>query len=167
MSANTLRTKRPKIAILGSDLCPNMPGSCSQVIPSKPNSGAPILKNSSFPQFDPIFGWRFRSKRIPNQSNPGNGCPRQGSTKENDARKSSLNKNKRGKHGWNGIESFSLSLSSSSSTSFNCRYSILQSPGNAWIDFKISVFFAQYCVRDAKVKTKCIAARESQGFDDW
>ena len=28
MSANTLRTKRPKIAILGSDLCPNMPGSC-------------------------------------------------------------------------------------------------------------------------------------------
>jgi hypothetical protein len=31
MSANTLRTKRPKIAILGSDLCPNMPGSLSDV----------------------------------------------------------------------------------------------------------------------------------------
>jgi len=29
MSANTLRTKRPKIAILGLDLCPNMPRSYS------------------------------------------------------------------------------------------------------------------------------------------
>jgi len=34
MSTNTLRTKRPKITILGSDLCPNMPGSCLKLLPN-------------------------------------------------------------------------------------------------------------------------------------